>query len=468
MSQSTQDLLDKLASARAVVGIVGVGYVGLPLAAAIAQAGFKVMAIDVDSKRINAIQEGRSYIEDVSSAVIAALRRPTNGAPRLEATTNFTALESCDVVFICVPTPFDEHKTPQLAYIELASQTLAKHLQPGQLVVLESTTYPGTTEELVRPILEGSGLRAGVDFYLAFSPERIDPGNTQWTVSSIPKVVGGITPVCAELAAAMLRKISPQVHVVSSPGAAEMTKLLENTFRSVNIALVNEMAMLCEHMGLNIWEVIEAASTKPFGFLPFYPGPGVGGHCIPVDPYYLAWKAREYDFQTKFIELAADTNQKMPQHVVELVVRALGAQGKSTVGAKVLLLGVAFKANVSDARNSPSDRVMAILLAQGAQVSYHDPFVPHFELAPSAFYRKHKTLESVPLTDEILAQQDCVVALVRHRNVDYDLVMRHAALVVDTVNACHAGDDGKVIRLGVGQSGESTTPRENDRRERRG
>ncbi len=318
-------------------------------------------------------------------------------------------------------------------------------------MILQSTTYPGTTQEVVQPILEAQGLKAGSDFHLAFSPERIDPGNRSWTVETTPKVVGGVTLACGELAAALLRQINPQVCLVSSPRAAEMTKLLENVFRSVNIALVNELALLCERMGLDIWEVIQAAATKPFGFMPFYPGPGVGGHCIPVDPYYLSWKARQYDFCTRFIELAAETNQRMPYHVVELIGRALGERGNGLRGARVFLLGAAFKPGVNDARNSPTERVMELLLNRGAQVAYHDPYVPSFEIRPNAFYNGHRALQSVSLDEDVLKAQDCVVILVRHDCLDYERIVQCAALVVDTVNATvPAGwPENKVVRLGA-------------------
>jgi len=469
-------LLQKIESRQVIVSVVGLGYVGLPLAVAFAETGFRVIGIDTDPARVEAINNGRSYIQDVPSERLVVLvtadgRRPTaesaamvNGVNparggqqsavggRLTATTDYAVLADCDAIFICVPTPFDQHKTPDLSYIVAASEGIARYLRPGHLVILQSTTYPGTTEEVVQPILERNGLKAGLDFHLAFSPERIDPGNTCWTVENTPKVVGGVTSACTEVAATLLRQINPQVYPVSSPRAAEMTKLLENIFRSVNIALVNELALLAERMGLDIWEVIEAAATKPFGFMPFYPGPGVGGHCIPVDPYYLSWKAREYDFTTRFIELAAETNQRMPYHVVELIARALGEQGRGLRGAKVLLLGASFKPEVSDARNAPAERVMELLLDRGAEVSYHDPYVPRFEIRPNAFYNDHRVLESVSLDDGILAGQDCVVVLVRHRRVDYERVVRLAPLVVDAVNATSGlgNPGGNVVRLGVG------------------
>ncbi len=438
------------------VAVVGLGYVGLPLATAFAKAGLRVVGVDPDEAKVAAIARGESYIRDIPSAEIAALVVPDASAESalLTATSDYARISDCDGIFICVPTPFDSYKTPDLAYVVSATERIAEHLRPGHLVVLQSTTFPGTTEEVVRPILERTGLRAGEDFHLAFSPERIDPGNAQWNADNLPKIVGGIGAHDAEIAADLLRRINPQVHVVSSTQTAEMTKLLENIFRSVNIALVNELALLSERMGIDIWEVIGAAATKPFGFLPFYPGPGVGGHCIPVDPYYLSWKAREYDFTTRFIELAAETNQRMPYHVAELTSQALGTRGTGLRGARVLVVGTAFKANVEDARNSPAERVMELLLDRGAIVSYHDPYVPRFEIRPSAFYSgEHQKLESQELTEEVLESVDCVVILVRHGGIDFDRIAPLAHLVVDTVNATGRESNAKVFRLGVGHVG---------------
>jgi UDP-N-acetyl-D-glucosamine dehydrogenase len=424
-------LARKIADKTARVAVIGLGYVGLPLAVGFARAGYPVLGLDVDQRKLAALQEGRSYIQDVGTADVAAMVR----AGRLEASDDYDLLETCDAVFICVPTPFDAMKAPDLIFIEQAARGITPRLRPGQLIILQSTTYPGTTEEFVLPILEESGLKAGHDFYLAFSPERINPGDTHFTVENTPKVVGGLTPQCTELARSLLAQLFAHVHVVSSPRAAEMTKLLENIFRSVNIALVNELALLSERMGIDLWEVIEAAKTKPFGFMSFYPGPGVGGHCIPVDPYYLSWKAREYDFYTKFIELAAEVNQAMPYHVVDLVAQALGRQGKPLEGANVLILGVAFKRDIDDARNSPAERIVELLLKRGAEVSYHDPYVPRYRVGRDVFYRDERWLESVALSDEALAAADCVLIVAGHKVVDYDRVLRYAPLVVDTVNA---------------------------------
>jgi UDP-N-acetyl-D-glucosamine dehydrogenase len=437
---------------RSAVAVVGLGYVGLPLATAFAKAGLRVVGVDPDERKVAAILRGESYIRDIPSEDLASLvGAPSAGRGQLTATVDYAAIEACDGIFICVPTPFDSYKTPDLSYVVSAAERIAEHLRPGHIVVLQSTTFPGTTEEVVQPILERTGLRAGNDFHLAFSPERIDPGNSQWNAENLPKIVGGVGPRDAEVAAELLRRINPNVHVVSSTRAAEMTKLLENIFRSVNIALVNELALLAERMDIDIWEVIQAAATKPFGFLPFYPGPGVGGHCIPVDPYYLSWKAREFDFTTRFIELAAETNQRMPYHVVEIVGRALGGSGKGLHGARVLVMGTAFKADVEDARNSPAERVMELLLDRGCDVVYHDPFVPRFEIKPSAFYSgQHLSLESQPLRDEAIAGVDCVLILVHHSDIDYERIVRLAPLVVDTVNAIGSEAGTSVVRLGAG------------------
>lgn len=443
---SMNRLAIKIADKSARVGVIGLGYVGLPLAVSFAKAGYPVLGLDVDERKVTALREGRSYIDDVDTADVATVVR----AGRLSASNDDGLLADQDAVFICVPTPFDAMKAPDLAYVKTASEAIAACLRPGQLIVLQSTTYPGTTEEFVLPILEASGLKAGNDFYLAFSPERINPGDRAFGVENTPKVVGGLTPLCTELARALLARLFAHVHVVSSPRAAEMCKLLENIFRSVNIALVNELALLSERMGIDLWEVIEAAKTKPFGFMPFYPGPGVGGHCIPVDPYYLSWKAREYDFYTKFIELAAEVNQAMPYHVVDLVTQALGWRGKALEGARVLVLGVAFKPDVDDARNSPAERVIELLLRRGAQVSYSDPHVPRYRVGRSVFWPEERWLENVELTDGALAASDCVIIVANHRTVDYGRVLQQASIVVDTRNATQ-GLEGRahVVRIGA-------------------
>ncbi|HZQ06196.1 MAG TPA: nucleotide sugar dehydrogenase [Anaerolineae bacterium] len=442
-------LAEKIRARAAQIAVIGIGYVGLPLATAFAQAGFPTIGLDLDARKVDLINRGESYIPDVETSIIRALVEEK----RLRASTDDHILHDADVIFICVPTPFDRMKAPDLAAIRGASESIARNLKPGQMVILQSTTYPGTTEEFVLPILETSGLKAGEDFYLAFSPERIDPGNKQWSAANMPKVLGGLTPHSTELARDLLATLTPHVHLVSTPRAAEMTKLLENIFRSVNIALVNELALLCERMDIDIWEVIEAAKTKPFGYMPFYPSAGVGGHCIPVDPYYLSWKAREYDFYTKFIELAAEVNQSMPFHVVNLIGEALNHSGKSFEGANVLVLGVAFKRDIDDARNSPAERIIELLLSRRANVSYHDPYVPHFHIGDSVFHRQGLVLEGVLLTPETVRAADVIVIVTGHRNVDYGMVLANARRVVDTTSITSGlPHDGKVVRLGASQN----------------
>jgi UDP-N-acetyl-D-glucosamine dehydrogenase len=439
-------LASRIADKSARVAVIGLGYVGLPLAVGFGKAGYHVLGVDLDGDKLAEIRGRTSYIPDVDTADLASVI----DAGRFVATDDYDALSEADAIFICVPTPFDAMKAPDLSYVEQSARGIAQRLQTGQMVVLQSTTYPGTTEEFVLPILEGSGLKAGVDFCLAFSPERINPGDKEFTVENTPKVVGGVTSRCTELARSLLSQLFAHVHVVSSPRAAEMSKLLENIYRSVNIALVNELALLAERMGIDLWEVIEAAKTKPFGFMPFYPGPGVGGHCIPVDPYYLSWKAREYDFYTKFIELAAEVNQAMPYHVVDLVAQSVGRQGKALNGARVLVLGVAFKKDIDDARNSPAERVIELLLQRGVDVAYSDPYVPRFRVGRDVFYRDERWLENVDLSAEALSDRDCVVIVAGHGVVDYAQVVRHAPLVVDTVNAT-LGLEGpaEIVRVGA-------------------
>ena len=443
-------LEDKIADGRARICVIGLGYVGLPLAVGFARRGYRVVGLDVDAGKISALTDGQSYILDVESEAVADLVE----RGLIKPTTDYETLREVDAAFICVQTPFDAMKSPDLSFIRSAAEGIAPRLKSGQLIVLQSTTFPGTTEEVVLPILEASGLEAGVDFCLAFSPERIDPGNKVFTAENTPKVVGGLTPLCARLAGSLLGQLTPQIHIVSTPRAAEMTKLLENIFRSVNIALVNELSLLSERMGLDFWEVIEAASTKPFGFMPFCPGPGVGGHCIPVDPYYLSWKAREFDFYTKFIELAAEVNQSMPYHVVERVGQALSARGKPLKGARVLILGVAFKRDIDDARNSPAERIIELLLNAGAQVVYNDPYVPGYSVGQDVFYRRKVTFASQELTPALLAGQDAVVIVAAHGVYDYPWIVRHARLVVDTMNATKEVLEGRerIVRLGVPSS----------------
>lgn len=429
------ELAERIRSHTAHIAVIGCGYVGLPLSLAFAQAGFRVTGIDIDPERIGLLSRGESYIMDVPNDVL----RPEVEAGRFRATADYDVLREQDVIFVAVPTPFDRAKQPDLRYIVAAAEEIRMRLRSGQLIILESTTYPGTTEEVLRPILERSGLRLSADFYLAFSPERIDPGNRRFRIDNTPKVVGGVDPESTRLAVLALEQVivNGGVHAVSSARAAELTKLLENTFRAVNIALVNELAMLCDRMGIDVWEVIEAARTKPYGFMPFYPGPGVGGHCIPVDPYYLSWKAREYDFHTKFIELAAETNLAMPFFTAARIRRALSDDNRPLHGARILVLGAAFKKDIDDARNSAAIRVMEILRGEGAVVEYHDPYIPEVQLAATLFASNGRcvALRSQPLTPEWIATGDCVAILVGHARVDYELVLRHARLVFDAVNA---------------------------------
>lgn len=443
-------LLQQIRDQSARVAVIGLGYVGLPLATTFARNGYRVIGIDVDACKLEKLARGESYIQDVPSDTLALLR----SSERFASTDDYGALRQCDVIFICVPTPMTAQKAPDMSFIESAVRGIAGQLRPGQLIVLQSTTYPGTTEEFVLPFLRATGLQVGRDFFLAFSPERIDPGHTSsagFDVNNTPKVVGGVTPGCTQLAAALLDHLTAKVHLVSSPRAAEMCKLLENTFRSVNIALVNELALLCERMNIDVWEVIEAARTKPYGFMPFYPGPGVGGHCIPVDPYYLSWKAREYDFFTRFIEFAADTNQLMPSHVVQVTSRALNHQGKHIKGARILVLGVAFKANIDDARNSPAERIIELLLEREAEVEYSDPLVPHFDIGQNVFHQPALSLRSVALDDDVLAACDCAVIVTAHRAFDFERIVRCAPLIVDATNATRAvrNGDQKIVRIGT-------------------
>lgn len=450
---SGDELVSQATAARirnreAIVCVIGLGYVGLPLAAEFAKVGLHVCGLDLDLGRVSTINRGESYIPDVDGPLVARLVREGY----LEATSEYEVVSRADVIFICVPTPFTPSKAPDISFIVQAADGIGRRLRRGQLVVLQSTTHPGTTEEDVLPILEEtSGLKAGVDFHLAFSPERINPGDRKHTVATTPKVIGGLTPACSELTKALFSHISSQIMIVSSPRTAEMSKLLENIFRSVNISLVNELAMLAERMGIDIWEVIEAASTKPFGYMPFYPSAGVGGHCIPVDPYYLSWKAREYDFYTKFIELAAEVNQGMPYHVVEKVTEALNRSGRCLNGAKVLILGVAFKKDIDDARNSPAERAIELLVKSGVVVSYNDPYVPKYQFGHDAFCSSQITLESVPLDESTVAESDCVLVISGHSVYDYQWLVDHATVLVDTCNATKHVVRGreKLIRLGA-------------------
>jgi UDP-N-acetyl-D-glucosamine dehydrogenase len=416
------------------VAIVGAGYVGVPLAQVFAEAGKKVVLVDVSEQRAAMLNRGESYIEDVPSDALRTLVSEQG----LSATTDYDVLRESQNILIALPTPLSKRREPDLSILLGATQQIALRLQRGQLVVLESTTYPGTTREEVQPILERSGLKVGEDFHLAFSPERVDPGREDWTTRNVPKVVGGITETCTQRAAELYGSAIDTVHTVSSPEAAELTKLLENIFRSVNIALVNELAQLCERMGIDVWEVVQAAATKPFGFMSFQPGPGLGGHCIPIDPFYLTWKAREYDFYTEFIELAGKVNENMPYFCRSLISQALnhGAQ-KSLKGAKVLVLGVAYKADIGDMRESPALKIIHLLQGAGTNVSYHDPHVP--ELPEYGLF-------SVDLE---VAAYDCVVIVTAHSSLDYDRIVDDAQLVVDLRNATgrNGSENGKVFKL---------------------
>ncbi len=421
------NLREKIDAGQARVGIIGLGYVGLPLADEFAKAGFRVLGFDLSKGKVDSVNKGVSYIPDVPTASIAAHVKEG----RLEATTDFDRLAEVDTVSICVPTPLSKTKDPDMSYVESAATEVAKRLHKGMLIVLESTTYPGTTEELIRPMLEKSGLKVGVDVFLAFSPERVDPGNPKYGVRNTPKVVGGTTPACTEMACALYGKPIEKVFPMSSTAAAEMVKLLENTFRSVNIGLVNEVAIMCEKLKLDVWEVIAAASTKPFGYMTFYPGPGLGGHCIPIDPLYLSWKLRSLNYKARFIDLAAEVNTAMPDYVVDLVARALNTRERSVKGSKVLVLGMAYKKDIDDARESPAIDVYRLLEARGAKVCYHDPFIPEVH-----GHDDHKVIaRSTPLTDDLLSSVDCVVITTDHTQFDYKRVLDKAKLVVDTRNA---------------------------------
>ena len=421
-------LSDKLARRTAKVGVVGLGYVGLPLAVEFARGGFETLGIDLDPGKVESVNAGRSYIRDVPDTDVAGFRT----AGRLSATTDPAAVAALDTINICVPTPLRKTRDPDLSFVVSAVETIAQYLRPGQLVILESTTYPGTTDEIVRPLLEKQGLVAGRDFFLAFSPERVDPGNETWNTRNVPKVVGGHTPVCTRLACELYSASVATVVEVSSPRVAEMVKLLENTFRAVNIGLVNELALMCDRLGISVWEVVEAAATKPFGFMPFYPGPGLGGHCIPIDPFYLSWKVKEVGFEARFIELAGYVNGAMPQHVVHKISDALNTRALPVRGSSVLILGVAYKRDIDDFRESPAIDVMAELDRRGARLSYHDPYVARI---PADEWAAGIDMESTPLTPELLATVDCVAILTDHRSIDYDAVVRHARLVVDCRNA---------------------------------
>jgi UDP-N-acetyl-D-glucosamine dehydrogenase len=433
-----QQLLDRLHNRTAKIGVIGMGYVGLPLAVEFARVGYHVIGLDVLPDKVAKLNAGVSYIPDVPTEVLAPLVE--NG--HLCATTNYDDLRDADVVSICVPTPLLKTKDPDMSYVINAADDVAKICHPGMLVVLESTTYPGTTEEVIVPRLLNNGLTVGQDVFVAFSPERVDPGNPTFGVRNTPKVVGGMTPACLEVITALYQPAVEKVVQVSSPTAAEMVKLLENTFRAVNIGLVNEMAIMCARLDIDVWEVIRAAASKPFGFMPFYPGPGLGGHCIPIDTLYLSWKLRALNYTARFIELASEINTSMPYYVINLIMNALNDEGKSLRGRKVAILGMAYKRDIDDVRESPALDIHELLEEKGAHVSFNDPYVPTIRLTGD------RVGKSIDLTAEWLAAQDCVVIVTDHRVYDYDFILEHAKLVVDTRNALN-GRRGKarVVRL---------------------
>lgn len=437
-------LEEKIENRTAKIGIIGLGYVGLPLAVEYASKGFRVVGIDTNEKKVTKINQGENYIPDVDDKRL----RSQVKEGRLSATSDYDVIKELDLIFICVPTPFSPNKDPDISSIISATEGIARNLRKGHLVILKSTTFPETTEKVVLPILEKRGLKVGGDFYLAFSPERIDPGRKDFTTANTPVVVGGVTKRCTEMAKLAIQQVVAEVYPVSSPRVAEMEKLLENIFRSVNIALVNEMARLCDRMGgIDIWEVIDAAATKPFGFMPFYPGPGIGGHCILVDPYYLAWKAREYDFHTNFIELAAETNEDMPFYVLGLIRRALSQVGIPFERAKILILGVAFKRDIDDTRNSPALKIMELLMQRGAEnINYNDPYVPEVTV-------NNRPFKSKELTEECLRGHDVVVITTDHSCYNLDFIVRNAKAVVDTRNATKGikHGEGKIVKLGSGR-----------------
>lgn len=430
------NLIEKIKSKNAIIGVIGLGYVGLPLVIEFCKKGFSVIGFDIDEKKIKMLKQGKSYIKHIDSSYLV------QNCARFTPTSDFSKLAEVDCIIICVPTPLNAYREPDMTYVFNTGKTIAKYLKKGQLVVLESTTYPGTTDEDLRAILEESGLKAGEDFFLAYSPEREDPGNKNFSTSQIPKVVGGYTKRCLEVAKTLYDQIVVKTVPVSSTKVAEATKLLENIYRAVNIALVNELKMLFDRMGIDIWEVIEAAKTKPFGFQAFYPGPGLGGHCIPIDPFYLTWKAREYDFHTRFIELAGEINTYMPYYVVQKTIEALNERGKSIKGSKILILGLAYKKDVDDARESPSLVLIDLLQKKGALVDYNDPYIP--EMTETRKYKIYK--KSVDLTPENLTSYDCIIIATDHSCYEPDFILKHAQLIIDTRNLIKDRSSNKVVR----------------------
>ncbi|MCD7034470.1 nucleotide sugar dehydrogenase [Metabacillus sp. GX 13764] len=419
------ELLTKIETKNATIGVVGLGYVGLPLAVEKAKAGFKVIGFDVQQSRVDMVNEGNNYIGDVVNEDLKEII--DNGL--LEATTDYSKIQEVDAVAICVPTPLDHHQQPDTSYVEMSSNEIAKYAHSGMLVVLESTTYPGTTEEIVVPAFQNKDFVIGEDIFVAYSPERVDPGNKQFKTKNTPKVVGGVTENCTKVASALYRSVlEGEVFEVSSPAVAEMEKIFENTFRHINIALANEMAILCERMGIDVWEVIDAAKTKPYGFMAFYPGPGLGGHCIPIDPFYLTWKAREYNYHTRLIELAGEINNAMPEHVVERSMRILNKDGKALRGAGIVVLGVAYKKDIDDVRESPVLNILAQLYEEGADVKVVDPYV-------SSFKCLGEKIETVPLTEGLLEDADLVLLTTDHSDFDYEMIAQHSKSLFDTRNA---------------------------------
>lgn len=441
------ELIKLITDKKARIGVIGLGYVGLPLLVEFAARGFKGTGFEVDDRKANQINSGNSYIGDVQSAKVKELV----AAERLHATTDFNHLSDCDAIIICVPTPLRKTKEPDVSYILAAAEQIKARLRRGQLIILESTTYPGTTDEVLLPMFEETGLRLDEDFLLAFSPERVDPGNPQYLTHNIPKVVGGVTADSTEVAAHLYSQIVNDVHAVSSARVAEAAKLLENTFRAVNIGMANEMARLCYALSIDTWEVIRAAATKPFGFMAFYPGPGIGGHCIPLDPHYLSWKARQHGFDSRFISLAEEVNSRMPEHVVQLAADGLNDECKPMKNSKILLLGVAYKKDVDDVRESPALSIIDRLRAKGASVRYHDPFVKELRFDDAHIEASGEPLASVPLTDEELRSADCLIIVTDHSGIDYKRVCAATSLIVDTRNALNGdvrrNSSARIIRL---------------------
>lgn len=435
MSKLSENLAQKIKSHSAQVGVVGLGYVGLPLVVEFAEAGFTVTGIDLDQRKVDMINRGESYIQDIPTATLKHLF----DLGRIKATTDFSVVKDLDTINICVPTPLGKSKEPDMSYIVKSCESLVKHFVPGKLVILESTTYPGTTDELMLPIFEKGGLKVGEDFFMCFSPERVDPGNPKYQTKNIPKVVGGITPACTELGALFYAQALDTVVPVGSTRSAEMVKLLENTFRMINIGMVNEIARMCDRMNINVWEVIDAAATKPFGFMPFYPGPGLGGHCIPIDPFYLSWKSKQAGFEARFIELAGSINGDMPNFVVAKIQGALNDKCKSVKGSRIHVMGVAYKRDIYDVRESPALDVIHLLQELGANVSYSDPWIPKIDHEPV----------TMTATDEAcgVKEADCVVIITDHKKFDYAALVKNASVIVDTRNALKGIQSSNIVRL---------------------